>query len=249
MRDILRGHRAMMGSKLVWNSAAAMLVVGLTFVLPRVAVASTIELTRPATGDTVDWGQFGTPNLFFTAPQSFTSTGGTTGSVSGSSLGLYEQCCIGITGIFDGDFAPGDKVLVSAGPLTINFNTPVQSVGVQIQNNTIGSHFLGEILAFDGSQLLGAFTAGGFSGDVADNSNTFLGVQDTTADITSVIYLTFADGSNSSGPVAINQMTITPGDPTTAVPEPSTWGMLLLGFAGIGFMAYRRKSKPALMAA
>ena len=36
---------------------------------------------------------------------------------------------------------------------------------------------------------------------------------------------------------------------TSAVPEPSTWAMLLLGFAGLGFMAYRRKSKPALMAA
>jgi hypothetical protein len=35
----------------------------------------------------------------------------------------------------------------------------------------------------------------------------------------------------------------------SAVPEPSTWAMMLLGFAGIGFMAYRRKSKPALMAA
>jgi hypothetical protein len=34
-----------------------------------------------------------------------------------------------------------------------------------------------------------------------------------------------------------------------AVPEPSTWAMMLLGFAGIGFMAYRRKSKPALSAA
>jgi len=36
---------------------------------------------------------------------------------------------------------------------------------------------------------------------------------------------------------------------TAAVPEPSTWAMLLLGFASIGFTAYRRKSKPALMAA
>jgi hypothetical protein len=35
----------------------------------------------------------------------------------------------------------------------------------------------------------------------------------------------------------------------TAVPEPSTWAMLLLGFAGIGFIAYRRKSKRKLMAA
>ena len=35
----------------------------------------------------------------------------------------------------------------------------------------------------------------------------------------------------------------------SAVPEPSTWAMMILGFAGIGFMAYRRKSRPALMAA
>jgi hypothetical protein len=35
----------------------------------------------------------------------------------------------------------------------------------------------------------------------------------------------------------------------SAVPEPSTWAMMLLGFAGLGFMAYRRKSKPASMAA
>jgi hypothetical protein len=36
---------------------------------------------------------------------------------------------------------------------------------------------------------------------------------------------------------------------TDGVPEPSTWAMMILGFAGVGFMAYRRKSKPALMAA
>jgi len=36
-----------------------------------------------------------------------------------------------------------------------------------------------------------------------------------------------------------------PGDPgtlqVTAVPEPSTWAMMILGFAGVGFMAYRRR--------
>jgi PEP-CTERM motif len=35
----------------------------------------------------------------------------------------------------------------------------------------------------------------------------------------------------------------------SAVPEPSTWALMLLGFAGVGFLAYRRKSKPALAAA
>jgi hypothetical protein len=34
-----------------------------------------------------------------------------------------------------------------------------------------------------------------------------------------------------------------------AVPEPSTWAMMILGFAGVGFMAYRRKSQPAVLAA
>jgi hypothetical protein len=30
------------------------------------------------------------------------------------------------------------------------------------------------------------------------------------------------------------------------VPEPSTWAMMILGFAGVGFMAYRRKSQGAV---
>ncbi len=29
----------------------------------------------------------------------------------------------------------------------------------------------------------------------------------------------------------------------TAVPEPSTWAMMGLGFAGLGFAAYRRRAK------
>jgi hypothetical protein len=30
---------------------------------------------------------------------------------------------------------------------------------------------------------------------------------------------------------------------TPAVPEASTWAMMILGFAGVGFMAYRRSRK------
>jgi fibro-slime domain-containing protein len=32
----------------------------------------------------------------------------------------------------------------------------------------------------------------------------------------------------------------------SAVPEPSTWAMMILGFCGVGFMAYRRKSQGSL---
>jgi PEP-CTERM motif len=31
-----------------------------------------------------------------------------------------------------------------------------------------------------------------------------------------------------------------------AVPEPSTWAMMILGFAGVGFMAYRRRKDSAM---
>jgi hypothetical protein len=37
-------------------------------------------------------------------------------------------------------------------------------------------------------------------------------------------------------------------DTVAAVPEPSTWGMMILGFAGIGFMTYRRRSSAAVAA-
>jgi hypothetical protein len=33
---------------------------------------------------------------------------------------------------------------------------------------------------------------------------------------------------------------------TTAVPEPSTWAMMILGFCGVGFMACRRQDKPGV---
>jgi hypothetical protein len=52
----------------------------------------------------------------------------------------------------------------------------------------------------------------------------------------------FAFFTDSSG----NTFSIDAVGPAPAVPEPSTWAMMLLGFAGLGFMAYRRKSKASI---
>jgi PEP-CTERM motif len=46
------------------------------------------------------------------------------------------------------------------------------------------------------------------------------------------------------GTGSITAPSITAPSVTTAVPEPSTWAMLILGFCGLGFMANRRKPKP-----
>lgn len=37
------------------------------------------------------------------------------------------------------------------------------------------------------------------------------------------------------------------GEQVAPVPEPSTWAMMIIGFAGVGFMTYRRKTRRALM--
>jgi hypothetical protein len=54
---------------------------------------------------------------------------------------------------------------------------------------------------------------------------------------------TFTESSAQQASPIFDDVTI------SAVPEASTWAMMILGFAGIGFMAYRRKFKPFLMAA
>jgi len=72
-------------------------------------------------------------------------------------------------------------------------------------------------------------------------SQTFTANSDSTT-------LTFIDtqGAFNAG-IYLDDVSVTPL--TAGVPEPSTWAMLLIGFAGLGFMGYRRKSKPALLAA
>jgi hypothetical protein len=62
----------------------------------------------------------------------------------------------------------------------------------------------------------------------------------------------FGVTSNDQFGIKLEDFTGAPGDTffqnlsVSAVPEPSTWAMMILGFCGVGFMAYRRKrSTPA----
>ena len=67
--------------------------------------------------------------------------------------------------------------------------------------------------------------------------------------------LIFGNGGNGGNP---NTLYFTDGvngesnglfGSITAVPEPSTWAMMIVGFAGVGFMAYRRRNQTAALAA
>ena len=66
----------------------------------------------------------------------------------------------------------------------------------------------------------------------------------------------YAEGINNLGDITGGYVAyVGPGDfpfrgfLATPVPEPSTWAMMLIGFAGLGFVGYRRTRKPASIAA
>ncbi len=52
-----------------------------------------------------------------------------------------------------------------------------------------------------------------------------------------------------SGTAAAELVATTAPAMAAAVPEPSTWAMMILGFCGLGFMAYRRKQNGSAFAA
>jgi hypothetical protein len=99
------------------------------------------------------------------------------------------------------------------------------------------------LFAFTGSQGPLAVTSGVFT-----PADSFRPYRDNAAFSTSFV----GQGPNGDGGCIncyFGEIALLSVPSVGAVPEPSTWAMMILGFAGIGFMAYRRKSKPALMAA
>jgi hypothetical protein len=77
------------------------------------------------------------------------------------------------------------------------------------------------------------------SGGVAF-SNPVMAELDGTYKIDPGIDLTQVSYQSGDGVVAYS--------PAQAVPEPSTWVMMLAGFAGLGFLGYRRNRAPSLNA-
>jgi hypothetical protein len=63
----------------------------------------------------------------------------------------------------------------------------------------------------------------------------------TTADYT--LSFVFTSGATPSKDLLLDGVSV------SSVPEPSTWAMMILGFCGLGFMAYRRKQNGSAFSA
>ncbi len=124
-----------------------------------------------------------------------------------------------------------------AGDLRLSFSVPVTFATFDFSPFFSGPSGL-DVQAFDASNsLIGTFSfaQGPTTATISTASNIDHLLLAAHPDTAPQEFYTFTIDNLSFG--------------VSAVPESSTWAMMIAGFAGMGFVAYRRRSKPALMAA
>jgi hypothetical protein len=191
-------------------------------------------------------GSFGAAHIFASSFDSVSypsnaNAVGQIGFVDGFTVGstnLNVQFVSSVSGTFLG--------FGTAGYVHFNLNTTNLSVlydkqlfvydGSPVQSATYDVTLLaGQTYLFDWSMEADAISAktqyGYFPSALTDLSHTGTLHIDV---LTPGGHLNFLSGHDYSS---------SPG--VSAVPETSTWAMMILGFAGVGFMAYRRKPKPS----
>ena len=89
-----------------------------------------------------------------------------------------------------------------------------------------------------------AVPALGFAGGTVGSYDTFSQSFSTTPGAQYVYEFMFFNDLGDPGDNAPSGLLVTTS--ASATPLPSTWTMMILGFAGIGTMTYRRRAKPAL---
>jgi hypothetical protein len=84
---------------------------------------------------------------------------------------------------------------------------------------------------------------------ISDGGSNFIpGRSVVVPSIAELYAINYSGVGSGNWPAASNAFpTLTGSLVTTAIPEASTWAMMIFGFCSIGFMAYRRKSKLVAM--
>jgi hypothetical protein len=148
-----------------------------------------------------------------------------------------------------GNVTSGGFPFLGSGTITVTAATtggdPVTAI-----TGMIGSSAITGLSTFDGADdLLFPNSAGtslldhkGFSFTVGAQSINILSQFSPGQTTTGNAYEEIASNPGGFG---VGSFTLTP---VAAVPEPSTWAMMILGFAGVAFMAYRRKQSGAVRA-
>jgi hypothetical protein len=149
--------------------------------------------------------------------------------------GFYRMPVNALLGVFLG---PGLPTSNPAPDEVLNF----RDIGVARYGMQVGTHFA--TLSPDLQQIF--FIGNGLTGTGSGSVQTFIAPTGATR-----LYLGVADGTQWTGntgafDVCVNCGLVPEFLAGSAVPEPSTWAMLLLGFGGLGFGGYLRSKKNRL---
>jgi hypothetical protein len=207
----------------------------------------------------------GTPTAMTGAVAGLTSNLGMWGNpvnghiISASTVGLVDiNPTTGAFSVIAGIFPDGVSVSPDGTKAFVELNGNISVY--DLTTHALLATYSGNGHGPDGT---GAISGGLFNGFIVVNNNDgTVGLINPTTGIEDIIAAggnrgDFVSPDTSNGTLfisqedAIDRLSCGPGCTigVGSVPEPSTWAMMLLGFAGIGFAAYRRKSKPALIAA
>ena len=221
-------------------------------------IAALIAIPTIASGSTVDWATWSNVNPGATAG----SATGTTLDTTFTYTGELQQFVPGYpsyspTATFSGGTVgdpppPGIiKIFGGGGTLattdTIQFATSVTNPVLAIWS--LGQGGLSASFNFTSSEPF-TIESGGPSAEYGGSTIT-LGLGNSVLGSEGNGTIQFNGTFNSiswTNPTYENWYGFTVGT-VAPVPEPSTWAMLLLGFAGLGYMAYRRNTKAGLRAA
>lgn len=196
------------------------------------AVTAAIALMGPAKASTV------------------TADGGTAGFVATNPDNKND--------IFGSVFGYFGAQLVADGPLKVEYTylgkeasdtNTFFSLGV-LQFSTATSHVNDTTSAFASAGFLnfafGTLTNGSNPSAPTNLPSFFISFYDTNGKLGALTgtsgVIAFDDGGN---PADADYDDLVVRFNVSAVPEPTTWAMMLIGFAGIGFLTYRRRAKPA----
>ncbi|MEO8320765.1 MAG: PEPxxWA-CTERM sorting domain-containing protein, partial [Bradyrhizobium sp.] len=153
-----------------------------------------------------------------------------TGSASPDAAGAHAA-------YFVSDFANpfqslSQTVHLGIGLYTIGFSAYAPANGF---GNAGDAQFFGSVA---GVQLANYFV----SQKAGQTWYNFTGVVDIAAEGDYLTSFSFSTNEFPAKDIVVDQAYVVAG----AVPEPSTWAMMILGFFGLGFVAYRRKSSSVL---
>jgi hypothetical protein len=201
--------------------------------------------------DAIGWGQLNLPAgqavQVYTGPLSVVSTNGNDATVSVADDNVFVRVDQAPGGDYYGNFPPGMQLIDTCGncpsvgsfeAFVINFNQPVYGGGAQVGSGSYGPYDA-IVMAFSGAHLLGTYSVAGTT-TTLNNPAPFVGLLSDSPSITSLVF--FADHGDSGGyGTALGTVSLDvkvhPG-----VAEPSTWAMMLIGFAGLGF-AFRHSRR------